>query len=61
MNRFKGYKTLVANSVALLVAFGALTGVVIPESDQTALTAGILAAVNIALRFFTTTPVGEAE
>ncbi len=61
MNRFKGWRTITANAVALLVAFGALTGVVIPESDQAALIAGIVAVVNIVLRFKTDTAVGKAE
>ena len=61
MSRFKGYKTLIGNGVALIVALGAFTGVIIPESDQTALVAGLIAAFNIVNRFFTTTAVGKAE
>ncbi len=61
MSRFKGYKTLVTNGVALLVAIGAMTGVVIPESEQTAVIAGIFAVANIILRFMTNTAVGKAE
>lgn len=61
MNKFKGWKTLVTNGVALLVAIGAMTGVVIPESEQAAAIAGIFAVANIILRFMTNTAVGKAE
>lgn len=57
----KGYKTLIVNTVAALVAVGAIFGVVIPQDDSTAVTAGVLAVINIVLRVMTSTPVGKAE
>lgn len=56
--KLKGYRTIIANVVALGVAIAASSGFVIPESEQTALVAGIVAILNIGLRFITDTPVG---
>ena len=56
----KGYKTLVTNG--LLAIFSAIefgTGEVIAVDDTTAAIAGILALINIGLRFVTTSAVGE--
>lgn len=56
----KGYKTLVTNG--LLAIFSAIefgTGEVIAVDDTTAVIAGVLALINIGLRFVTTSPVGQ--
>lgn len=56
----KGYKTLVTNGLLALasaIEFG--TGEVIAVDDTTAVIAGVLAVINIGLRFVTTSPVGS--
>lgn len=53
----EGYKTIVTNAVVLLVALAAMFGIVIDVNDTAAITAGVLAIINIALRLSTRTPV----
>lgn len=59
LNKFIGYRTIAINSVAVIVAFASMVGVVIPQDESTAVTAGLLAFLNIIMRLKTTTPVGE--
>ena len=56
----QGYRTLIANAVALVASAGLFFGVVIPEDEQSAVILGLTALVNIALRFATSTPIGMA-
>jgi len=56
----KGYKTIVVMGMGLLYALLAGTGVIIPESEQAALSAGAVSLAGIILRFFTDTKVGES-
>lgn len=56
----KGWKTLIANGVILLTAIAAFFGVVVDTSEQTAIVAGALAAVNIILRIYTSTAWGKS-
>ena len=55
----KGYRTFLANGIIVVAAAASIFGIVIPQDDQTALIAGIIAAVNIVLRFYTTGPWGK--
>lgn len=50
-------KTFWVNAVAFLGSLGAGLGLDIPIEDQGALVGGIMAGVNIGLRFLTKTPV----
>ena len=59
MTALKGYKTLAANTVIIIASLASAFGVVVPQDDQTALIAGIIAAVNIVLRIYTTGPWGN--
>ena len=56
----KGWKTITTNVVALVFAAAVYFGLEIPEPDP-AVVAGVLALINIILRFITTTPVGARE
>lgn len=60
MKRLQGYRTLIANGVAVLASVGLFFGVAIPEDEQSAVILGLTALANIALRFATRTPVGVA-
>lgn len=56
----KGYKTLVTNG--LMAIFSAIefgTGEVLAVDDTTAVIAGVIACINIGLRFVTSSPVGS--
>lgn len=55
----KGYKTLATNTVIIIASLASAFGIVVPQDDQTALIAGIIAAVNIILRIYTTGPWGN--
>lgn len=56
----KGYRTLLTNGVIALAAVASLLGVIIPQDEQTALIAGVVALVNIALRLKTSTAWGKS-
>ncbi|HML99523.1 MAG TPA: hypothetical protein PKD75_13700 [Tepidiformaceae bacterium] len=56
----KGYRTIIANIVAVIASVGLFFGVVIPEDERAAVIAGLVAIVNIALRFATSTRVGQS-
>ena len=55
----KGYKTIITNVGVALFALLAMFGMEVGVEEQTAITAGILAVVNIVLRVMATTPVGK--
>lgn len=57
----KGYKTIITNVGVALFALLAMFGMEVGVEEQTAITAGILAVVNIVLRVMTTTPVGKKD
>lgn len=59
MKSLVGYRTIAVNVLTLLVAAATLfTGnITDPETLKVAL--GVIAALNLVLRFLTTTPVGE--
>lgn len=54
----EGYKTIIFMLIGLLSAIGAQFGIIIPENEQSALMAGIIAIGGLLLRLFTKTPVG---
>ena len=56
----KGWKTLVVNGLVMVYALVEnFTSSEVLADEQTAITAGVLALGNFALRFVTTTPVGS--
>lgn len=56
----KGYKTLVTNGLmALFAGIEFSTGEVLAVDDTTAVIAGVIAVINIGLRFVTSSPVGS--
>lgn len=57
MISLKGYRTILANVLAILVA----GGLVITGEEQGAIVAGVVAVVNVVLRFMTDTAVGKQE
>lgn len=61
MDTAKGYRTLIVNIVALASSLLMMAGVDIPLETQSQISTGILAVVNIALRFVTDTPVGQKQ
>lgn len=61
MTTGKGYRTLIVNIVALASSLLMMAGVDIPLETQSQISTGILAVVNIALRFVTDTPVGQKQ
>jgi hypothetical protein len=56
----KGYRTLIANGVILLVSVAGFFGVVVDANESTAIAAGALALANIILRFYTSTAWGKS-
>lgn len=56
MVKLKGYRTILTNALALAVA----CGLVITGEEQSAIVAGVVAVVNIYLRFITDTPLGQS-
>lgn len=60
MNKIKGFRTMTVNILALIYLALPLLGIDVPVPEQEAITAGVLALVNIGLRTITTTPMGEA-
>ena len=61
MDKLKGYRTLIINVVALIASILAMAGFDITPEAQGQITTGILAVVNIVLRFITDTKVGEPD
>ena len=59
LSNLQGYRTIIVNVVAALVGVASMLGVVVPQDDSTAFTAGLIAFANILMRLKTTTPVGE--
>lgn len=57
----KGYRTIIINVLALVFSILAMQGVEITPEDQATVSTGILAIINIVLRFITTTKIGEKE
>ena len=57
----KGYKTLITNIVALLASLAVLAGVDVPLETQGQISTGVLALVNIGLRFSTDTGAGQSK
>lgn len=58
----KGYKTLAANGLlALFAGIEFATGETLAVDDTTAIIAGVIAVINIVLRFVTSSPVGKAK
>lgn len=55
----KGYRTIAANAAVLLVAAAASVGITIPVEVASEALIGVVAVVNIFLRFMTDTKVGE--
>ena len=56
----KGYKTVVIMAMGLIYSLLAASGFIIPESEQAAISTGIVSIVGIILRFVTDTKVGES-
>ena len=56
----KGYKTVVIMALGLIYSLLAGSGFIIPESEQAAISTGIVSIVGIILRFVTDTKVGES-
>jgi len=56
----KGYKTVVIMAMGLIYSLLAGSGFIIPESEQAAISTGIVSIVGIILRFVTDTKVGES-
>ena len=54
----EGYKTIIFMLIGLLSSIGAQFGIIIPENEQSALMAGIIAIGGLILRLMTKTPVG---
>lgn len=52
----KGYRTIIVNVIALLASVLATVGYEMSPEEITVISTGILAIVNIALRFITDTP-----
>jgi hypothetical protein len=57
----KGYRTIIVNALALIFSLLAGYGFEVSAENQGQISTGILAIVNIALRFMTTTPAGKSE
>ena len=57
----KGYRTLIVNGVALLASLLVMAGIDIPAETQSQISTGILAVVNIVLRFITDSKAGSQE
>lgn len=60
MNALKGYKTVTIMALGLIYSLLAGTGFMVPESEQAAISAGVISIVGILLRFVTDSKVGES-
>ena len=56
----KGYRSIVIMAMGLIYSLLAGTGFIIPESEQAAISTGIVSIVGIILRFVTDTKVGQS-
>ena len=56
----KGYKTVVIMAMGLIYSLLAGTGFIIPESEQAAISTGIVSIIGIILRFVTDSKIGES-
>lgn len=57
----KGYRTIILNILAFVFAILAMTGYEIAPEDQSQISLGILALLNIFMRFKTDTAVGQKD
>lgn len=57
----KGYRTIIINVIALLASVLATAGYEMTPEEVTTVSTGILAIVNIGLRFITDTPALQGE
>lgn len=60
MEKLTGYRTILANVIALAFSLLPLFGYDISLADQGTISTGVLAVINIALRLITKTPVGQS-
>lgn len=60
-DKFAGYRTMVV--AAMIIVFAILTefGIVFPQSDQQAISDGVIALLMIVMRLVTKTPVGGVK
>ena len=56
----KGYKTVVIMAMGLIYSLLAGSGFIIPESEQAAISTGIVSIIGIILRFVTDSKIGES-
>jgi len=56
----KGYRTIIIMFMGLLYSLLAATGFMIPESEQAAISTGVVSIVGLLLRFMTDSKVGES-
>lgn len=56
----KGYKTVVIMAMGLVYSLLAGSGFIIPESEQAAISTGIVSIIGIVLRFVTDSKIGES-
>ena len=56
----KGYRSIVIMALGLIYSLLAGSGFIIPESEQAAISTGIVSIVGIILRFVTDTKVGQS-
>lgn len=57
----KGYRTIIVNVIALVASVLATMGYEMTPEEITVISTGILAIVNIGLRFITDTPALQGE
>ena len=57
----KGYRTIIVNVIALVASVLAAAGYEMTPEEITTVSTGVLAVVNIALRFITDTPPLKSE
>ena len=56
----KGYRTIIIMFMGLLYSLLAATGFMITESEQAAISTGVVSIVGLLLRFMTDSKVGES-
>ena len=54
----KGYRTIIVMLLGLVFSLMQAYGIGVPESDQAAITGGVIAIIGIVLRICTKGPVG---
>lgn len=57
----KGYRTVAVNVLALVYLLLPVFGMDVPVPEQEAITAGVIAVINVFMRMITTTRVGHNE